>query len=221
MVNFTFLFLTLLSFQANAQNICNSYEWPNSIKEILKLNGEMKQKALGEEIDEFSRKVGTCYARDPVGLAEKTWCSVKRDENIEKIFKEFSLNKLCHNVKKYLVDTKLPNSKKDPSPYCQYANCGEGQYVAACLAYQMGYSPDEIRLCDSEYDHAWTLIPEVGKTGSYCLLDRWNSFRCGVKLQGKQQDSFNWLGDVKVPGKVKFKFAKAACRSLSIHQNLE
>ena len=92
MVNFTFLFLTLLSFQAHAQNICSSYEWPNSIKNILKLNGEMKQKALGEEIDEFSRKVGTCYERDPVGLAEKTWCSVKRDENIEKIFKEFWFN---------------------------------------------------------------------------------------------------------------------------------
>jgi hypothetical protein len=221
MVNFTFLFLTLLSFQANAQNICNSYEWPNSIKEILKLNGEMKQKALGEEIDEFSRKVGTCYDREPVGLAEKTWCEVKRDQNIEKIFLANGLKNLCNKVKKYLVDTKLPNSKKDPSPYCQYANCGEGQYVAACLAYQMGYRADEIRLCDSQYDHAWTLVPEVGKTGSYCLLDRWNTFRCGVKLQGKQEDSYIWRGDVKVPGKVKFQFAKSVCTSFSTYQDLQ
>jgi hypothetical protein len=208
-----FLFTSLASYP---QEVCPIYNWPSEVKDLGKLGLEMRQHLLGAEMNKFSQMVGVCYNRDPKGLAEKTWCEQKRDQNIEKVFTTMgSIKKLCGNVKKYLVDEKLPNSKKDPSPYCQYANCGEGQFVGACLAYHYGYSPQDIRLCDSEHDHAWSLIPEKGEKNSYCLLDRWNSFRCGVKLRGKQVDPNVWTGDVIVPGKSKFKFNKTTCTTLS------
>jgi hypothetical protein len=186
---------------------CPAYEWPKAMKEVMSLGDHMRQKLLGEEMNEFSAKVGHCYDRDPVGLAEKTWCNSERDKKIEQIFKKNSLKNFCGAVQKKLIKEKLPNSKKDPSPYCQYANCGEGQFVGACLAYQYGYDPGQILICDSRKDHSWTLIPETGKADSYCLLDRWNSYRCGVK----KKNGVSFMGDVIVPGKTKFTFTEAVC----------
>lgn len=198
-----------------SQEVCPPYGWPTEVKNLKKFGQDMRQHLLGEEMNKFSRMVGTCYNRDPKGLAEKIWFDEKRDEKINKVSMTMgSIKKFCASVRKYLVDEKLPNSKRDPSPYSQYANCGEGQYIGACLAFEFGYSPKDILLCDSEKDHAWSLVPESGKKDSFCLLDRWNSFRCGVKLKGKKEKPEVWSGDVLVPGKTKFQFIKSTCTGL-------
>ena len=113
------------------------------------------------------------------------------------------------------MDKKLPNWSLTAgrSKYTQYANCGEGAFVGACLAYAFGFPEKEILVCESAHDHSWSLVPEPERPGSYCLLDRWNHFRCGVTFSGKSEDGF-FVGDFQVPDKQKFKFSQALCRTL-------
>jgi hypothetical protein len=192
------------------------YEWPTSLGKIVRLGEEIRLKLLGQQMDEFSSRTGSCYGRDPQGKAEVTWVCSRRDERLETVMKSGNVKAFCKAVKDYLVNEKLRNSRSNPSPYCQYANCGEGQLVGACLAYAYGFPPEKILMCDSAHDHAWTLVPEPGKEGSWCLLDRWNAFRCGVTMKGKQQD-YLWTGDVRVPGKRVFKFSNTDCVPLTVH----
>jgi hypothetical protein len=192
------------------------FEWPTNLSKVITQGEEIRLKLLGQQMNEFSDRTGSCYERNPQGKAEETWVCSRRDERLEKIMISANVKAFCKAVKSYLVNEKLPNSRSNPSPYCQYANCGEGQLVGACLAYAYGFPPEKILMCDSVHDHAWSLVPEPGKKGSWCLLDRWNKFRCGVTMKGKQED-FVWTGDVRVPGKTAFKFSDTTCVPLTVH----
>jgi hypothetical protein len=193
---------------------CPPYEWPAELEGLIDLSEKMRLKILAQEMEKFSKQVGHCYNRPGVGKAEETWVKGKRVEKIREIMASKNVKEFCAEVRENLIDEKLPNPFWNKSPFNQYANCGEGSMVGACLAYHYGYSADEIKVCISKNDHAWTLIPEKGTKDSYCLLDRWNSFRCNVKLIGKEHNS-SWKGNVKVPGKTAFKFNDATCTTLT------
>lgn len=92
----------------------------------------------------------------------------------------------CDAVKSQFVDELLPTAPWykpwAKSSYCQYANCGEGGLVGACLAFDFGFRDDEIRVCTSENDHLFAMVVS-SEPNDWCLLDRWNNigfFRCGV-----------------------------------------
>ncbi len=213
--SFCGLIIWTISLCSLANEVCHIYAWPESIKTLEKFENQLKSNLLQVEMAKFSKVVGHCYNREPVGKAEKSWLDVKRFERIEKVDQAKNVKKFCESVKKNLIEDVLPNGKtaQDKSPYSQYANCEEGKLVGACLAYHFGYSPKDILLCDSAHDHAWALVRESHDPRSYCLVDRWNSYRCGVKLQGKVEEDI-WFGNVKVPGKVIFKFSDATCNTL-------
>ncbi len=206
------LFFTLNSSPLRAQQ-CEVYSWPRAIKELDQLNDNIRSQMLFQEMEKFSKSVGHCYARPPVGKGEMAWIYGKRREKLDEIYAAQDVKKFCAEVKENIIDEKLTNIFGPKSPYKQYANCGEGSLVGACLAYHFGFPANDVLLCSSIHDHAWALIPESGKKDSYCLLDRWNSARCGVKLQGKKQKN-TWKGNVSVPGKKLFKFSDATCKTL-------
>ncbi|MEN9723874.1 MAG: hypothetical protein RJB38_1860 [Pseudomonadota bacterium] len=200
------------------------YRWPGNLQSIIDMAPRFRQAALGSAMDQFSSQVGKCYERELVGAAERQWMGSCRIKNLDEVAKVAfdpgsTVKQYCESVRANLVEKRLPNPRSDPSPYCQYANCGEGARVGACLAFAYGYPSSEILICESKHDHAWALIPEEGDPHSYCLLDRWNTFRCQVKLVGKGTKP--WRGDAIVPGKAKFKFSEAVCRSLEDYRGFE
>ena len=213
----SYIFLSVLFFALNSSPLwaqqCEVYSWPGAITDMEKLNDKIRFEMLTQEMEKFSKSVGHCYARQPVGKGEIAWVNGKRMEKLSEIYAAEDVKKFCAEVKENIIDEKLTNIFGAKSPYKQYANCGEGALVGACLAYHHGFPADDILLCSSVHDHAWALIPEPGKKDSYCLLDRWNSSRCGVKLQGKKQKN-SWKGNVSVPGKKLFKFSEATCGTL-------
>lgn len=212
---FIIFFLLNLYPQASAEIKCAPpYNWPRAIDKLADLEIKTRRQLLAQEMDKFSKQVGHCYARQPVGEAETAWLNGKRISKLREINDAMTVKRFCKEVRENIIDEKLPNSRRNQSPYSQYANCGEGSLVGACLAYDYGYNPAEIRICRSTHDHAWALIPEEGKKDSYCLLDRWNSLRCNVIMKGKEKDK-SWKGNVVVPGKTQFKFSDATCTTLS------
>ena len=191
------------------------YKWPRITDEVQKSPRSLRLKALGDQIDLYAKTVGKCYARKPVGKSEKTWLSGDRDERVRATYNRKTPLRYCMAVKSQYVDKLLPRSKSDPSPYCQYGNCGEGAEVGACLAYDYGFHSDEIIECYSKHDHVWSLVPETPGSKNYCLLDRWNSYRCGVHLKYKKQDDGRFLdASAEVPGTAQFKFSDATCMTL-------
>ncbi|NDD92229.1 hypothetical protein EBZ37_09105 [bacterium] len=223
-----YLFIAVWSFcgsspsaWADSSEACQQvqpYRWPRNLDALLQQGEDIRLKLLGDEMNRFSAQVGVCYGRAPVGKAEMTWASGERQKRINKIFEAKNVQGFCDEVKKNLIDKKLPNWSLTAgrSRFTQYANCGEGAFVGACLAYAYGFSQKDILICDSAHDHSWSLVPEPHKPGSYCLLDRWNSFRCGVTFSGKQEDGF-FEGNFQVPDKQKFKFSDSLCRSLEVY----
>ena len=208
------LFWCFLSVASASPPTCPTYDWPSQVSKIETFEIKFRFKVLTQEMEKFSKNVGECYNREPVGGAEKLWAKSARLKKLKKINKAHTVEKFCAEVRKNLIEDKLSNYSSVKSPFVQYANCQEGSMVGACLAYQFGYSPNEIMMCKSNHDHEWSLVPEPGKAGSFCLLDRWNSVRCGVKLSGRHWMGA-WTGDVIVPGEKIFQFTNAICYNLT------
>lgn len=213
-------FLLFLGLLAPTAQAC--FRWPKDAyplnpksEPLIELHHTLRLQRLAEEMNRFSRQVGSCYGRLLVGKAERIWASGERDRRIQKIYQAETVQAFCAEVKKNLVDKKLSNWGlfDQSSPFRQYANCGEGALVGACLAYAFGFEKAEVLLCESSHDHAWALVPEPQKEGSFCLLDRWNEFRCGVTFSGTQKNS-TLKGNFSVPGKKNFKFSDAICFTL-------
>ncbi len=215
-----FIIFTILSVRTFANEVCRpEYNWPKAIDNFSKNSWQIRFQLVRQEMEKFSKQVGHCYNRKPVGKAERDWLDSVSVDRIIKVDSAQNVKKYCANVQKYLVEEKLPSPKYDKSPYTQYANCEEGKAIGACLAYSFGFKSQDILLCDSAHDHAWALVREAGDPSSYCLLDRWNTVRCGVKLKGSVIQGGIWQGDVIVPGKVIFKFTDTTCNTLQNHFN--
>ena len=197
-----------------ADEVCRPvYNWPKAVGNLSSQSWQIRYQLVKQEMEKFSKQVGHCYNRKPKGKAERVWMDTVSVERIIKVGSATNVKKYCENVHKYLIDEKLPNPFYDKSPFSQYANCEEGKAIGACLAYSFGFKPQDILLCDSLHDHAWALVREARDPGSYCLLDRWNTVRCGVKLNGVVEEGI-WRGDVIVKGSVSFKFNDSVCNTL-------
>lgn len=158
------------------------YRWPERSK--IKTRD---YDSLDEQMTQFAESVGHCLKRAPAGASEEAWACGIRQERMTKVYAAIgSARRWCDAVKEQLVDDFLPTAPLwkfwQHSPYCQYANCGEGGKVGACLAYDHGFHENEIRLCASKNDHMFAMV--VGPPGKkWCLLDRWaiiDNFRCGI-----------------------------------------
>lgn len=168
--------------------------------------------------------MGSCLNRKPIGKTEEKWTKNRNRNMIDVLLKSRDLNSYCKLVQKIFVNSKFSIEKDDPAEHCQYANCGEGAEVGACLAYDLGFDPDKILVCQNT-EHAWTLVPESKTSRGYCLLDRWNSFRCGVTRVETARPQATPSGLTMravpdaflIPGKVEFSFANAVCNPLNIH----
>lgn len=141
---------------------------------------------------EFSENVGHCLHRSASGVSERAWVCDARQKNFSNVHHALgSARGYCDAVRDNLVKN-LPTKERFwqwNSPYCQYANCGEGGRVGACLAFDFGFTDTEIRLCQSENDHFFAMVLAENKQ-DWCLLDRWaniGNFRCGVNWNAQER----------------------------------
>jgi hypothetical protein len=101
-------------------------------------------------------------------------------------------NQFCNKFVELFVQSKytlIENS--DSSCSGQFAACGEGLRAGACLAYQFGFSTNNILLCNNltktfelDKQHEFALVPD--KTPSnWCILDKFDHidhFKCGIEF---------------------------------------
>ncbi len=164
------------------------YQWPER-STLRKRNYD----DLRQQMTEFSETVGTCLLRTPEGKSEIEWVCGIRGQKRDAVDRAVGdARRWCDAVKKQYVDDFLPIAAKssgDRSPYCQYANCGEGGPVGACLAFDFGFQAEEIRICTSKNDHVFSMVKDT-RSRDWCLLDRWfvyDYFRCGINWNQKRE----------------------------------
>lgn len=140
---------------------------------------DTRKKELAEQIRQYSRYVAS-YRTAPVRSNHPLWQA--RKDRIQK------MRRGCDGVRKNLVDILLEESL---SGFYQYGNCGEGALVTICLAKHFGFPKEDVMHCQNRYKtsgpgetprikHQFGLL-RVGDT--WCLLDRWNRFQCGLRLE--------------------------------------
>jgi hypothetical protein len=150
------------------------FRWPKTIP-------GKDHDAVGQQMREYSKLVGTVLHREPDGPGEQSWLEYKRSAQYDAVVSAApgGPTALCEQVVKSFVDDLVPEG----SEHRQYGNCGEGGHIGACLALKAGFAASEIRVCASENDHFFAMVKHPSK--KWCLLDRWklvndDNFVCGV-----------------------------------------
>lgn len=141
---------------------------------------EGRKKALGEQISQYSKLAGHMKnaSRSP---SDPFWA--ERKKLIASIWPCD-----CNGVRKTLIDTLF---KESMDGFYQYGNCGEGAIVTICLAKHYGFAKSDILHCQNRYKSTDATKPPrlkhqfgVLRIGdSWYLLDRWNRFQGGLKLE--------------------------------------
>jgi hypothetical protein len=147
-----------------------TYRWPTpdeiSPKDL---------KGLEREVREYSELVGTCLLEEAKGASENDFLRVRnqRFDRTKKAARTGGAAALCGAVRENYVENKLNiGTGADRSTFCQYGNCGEGAEVFACLAFEFGFQPTDIRICLSTNDHTFAMVrPHANQ--AWCLMDRW------------------------------------------------
>jgi hypothetical protein len=129
---------------------------------------------VAEQMRQYSSSVKTFKKFEQESI------ELERSKRIDIVSKKKSIRSFCGAVKDQLV-------KKSYADGQRYGNCGEGALVAACLAWQNGFLPQDIYICSATGDHHWTLVPEANSK-EYCLLDRLNSPQCDISVVGFKSD---------------------------------
>jgi hypothetical protein len=153
------------------------FVWPGKVTETSDV--EALKKELAKQIRQYSRYVAS-YRRAPAAPNHPLWQA--RKDRIRK------MRRGCAGVRKTLVDTLFEESI---SGYYQYGNCGEGALVTICLAKHYGFPKKDVLHCQNRFKrskpgeapkikHQFGLL-RIGDT--WCLLDRWNRFQDGLKLE--------------------------------------
>ncbi len=196
------------------------YHWPEPDAKALAARYERRVQLLGDEMDRFSATVGGRVNGCSRNLAEAKWaCS--RSGIGARIGTTSDPAAFCEAVRREIVEKTYTGS----SQYCQFANCGEGSQVAACLARSYGIPDAGIYVCLSLKDHAFVLLPERADTNPaapdarFCLFDRWNPSRCGVKAIERNGDVLRF----EVPGKLEYadSFEQARCFDLATYVKVD
>ena len=146
---------------------------------------EPRKKALAEQISQYSRLAGNMN-RAPRGTSDPFWAERK------KMLATLHPN-TCDCIRKKLVETFF---EKPLDGFYQYGNCGEGALVTICLAKHYGFAKSDILHCQNRYkskdpNTAPRLKHQFGvlRIGdSWYLLDRWNRFQGGLKLEPIMKD---------------------------------
>jgi len=176
---------------------------------------DVTKSSLEKEIKDYSAAVGTCLnlPKDQRDTGQQKWVEARgklcdgpvffagdnmkaiaelTEDRLKSLRQEF-----CKLVKKNQIDPRFEGGK------CwQYGNCGEGSWVAYCLADAAGYR--KIRRCKTMNDHVFTIALDEEKD-EICLLDRWNvepsigHYRCSSKLAIKEGSLI--LPDTGLPSK--------------------
>jgi len=152
------------------------FVWPGKAPSDL----EAKKRALGEQISQYSRLAGH-MKNAPRSPSDPFWA--ERKKLIASIWPGD-----CSGVKKTLIDRLF---KKPIDGFYQYGNCGEGAIVTICLAKHYGFPKSDVLHCQNRYktsnpDAVPRLKHQFGvlRIGdSWYLLDRWNRFQGGLKLE--------------------------------------
>jgi hypothetical protein len=150
--------------------------WPGKTPTDL----ENRKKALGEQISQYSKLAGH-MKNAPRSPSDPFWA--ERKKLIASIWPCD-----CNGVRKTLIDTLF---KQSMDGFYQYGNCGEGAIVTICLAKHYGFQKADILHCQNRYKSSDpTKAPRlkhqfgVLRIGdSWYLLDRWNRFQGGLKLE--------------------------------------
>jgi hypothetical protein len=157
------------------------FVWPTKIPDGL----DARKAALGEQISQYSRLAGNMN-RAPRAVSDPFWAERK------KLLDSLRPNN-CDCIRKKLVETYM---KQPLDGYYQYGNCGEGALVSICLAKQYGFQKSDILHCQNRYKakdpnvepqlkHQFGLL-KLGD--SWYLLDRWNRFQGGLRLEPIMKD---------------------------------
>lgn len=157
------------------------YVWPGKGPSDL----EGRKKALGEQISQYSRLAGH-MKNAPRSPSDPFWA--ERKKLIASIWPCD-----CNGVRKTLIDHLFERSMDG---YYQYGNCGEGAIVTICLAKHYGFAKTDVLHCQNRYKsndpakeprlkHQFGLL-RIGD--SWYLLDRWNRFQGGLKLEPIMKD---------------------------------
>ena len=116
-------------------------------------------------------------------------------------------NNWCQAVKSEFVDKLLPIPKKNVKEFgkhLQYGDCSEGARVGVCLAKQLEFKDDEMRICQTRPYYPFTKGGHVfgllaHPTKKWCILDRWfklpesevdwenKNFQCGVEIKENEE----------------------------------
>lgn len=142
--------------------------------------------ALGKQMTQYAKLVGTLLHRTPEGPGEQAWTSYIRSDNFRKLSaaRPNGVKAYCNAVVKQLIDRFVPSG----SDYRQYGNCGEGGIVGNCLAYTYGFQTNETRMCLSANDHMFAMVNrgvENGTDYKWYIMDRWDligNFTPGVDV---------------------------------------
>lgn len=235
MLSFTFAVLAL-SFSASCRTPSNAsvaeassrpgecaYFWP-----AVERSPSMDHDGLEREIHLYAKKTGNCINGPESGLSRESYRDLQHQRNSR--FRKVDATRgggatparFCSAVRYHFVQTPydLEGRAPDACPR-QFAACGEGVRVGACLAYQFGFSSKEILLCnnlkktfDPSAQHEFTLVPDL-KGNGWCVVDRFSrvgNFKCGVELDQSR-------GEILVDGEVVDDpwFRNVQCESLESH----
>jgi len=170
---------------AGQPNDCYTvYAWPATLP-------RRDYDAIGAQMREYSKLVGTLLRRQAKGPGEESWVAYQRSENFGRVVRAMprGTTAFCGAVVKSLVETLVPEG----SEFRQYGNCGEGGHVGACLAYKAGFDENEIRVCASDNDHFFAMVRHEQPEKKWCILDRWplinqDNFECDVDWDSSRRE---------------------------------
>ncbi len=156
----------------------------------------------------YAEKVGNCLNGPSSGLSEATYRELQyqRSQRYRRLEgasgPQATPDRYCASVRQLFLMTpySLPGRSPDDCPQ-QFAACGEGARVGACLALHFGFPADKILLCNNikstanpESQHEFALIPD-SENRNYCLLDRFariDHYLCDVQfLESRQSIAIN------------------------------
>ncbi len=147
-------------------------------------------KELTGKVDEWSSRMRECVQTPPSNPLEQadfdnfTACRSYRCTAALAAFNRGGADALAAEVR----------ARMD-RPSCRYGNCGEGAWVFACAAREIGIPDKDIQIWENEH-HIFVTVPHPTDAKKRCLLDRWTVTDGGSKAGGKVLCDVTLVGGV-------------------------